>query len=117
MVVETEIIGADVGTATVSVTYSQVSAVGDQTPVTTVIVETDGNYDDSTSSTVTQQLTTVDTYSETDEAQTSVTYETVATVDQTATVVGTTIVTDTDSVVNSEIDDAQTVTVSTTVIV
>jgi hypothetical protein len=41
----------------------------------------------------------------------------VATVDQTATVVGTTIVTDTDSVVNSEIDDAQTVTVSTTVIV
>jgi hypothetical protein len=41
----------------------------------------------------------------------------VATVDQTATVVGTVIVTDTDSVYHSETDEAQTVTVSTTVIV
>lgn len=45
------------------------------------------------------------------------TYETVAVVDQTATVVGTTIETETDSVVHYETDEAQTVTVSTTVIV
>jgi hypothetical protein len=49
--------------------------------------------------------------------QTSVTYEIVATVDQTVTVVGTVMTTETVSVDQAETDEAQTETVSTIVTV
>lgn len=81
----------------------------------TVRTSTDHVNDEATENTVSVQLIVVSTHSETADDQTLVTYEIVATVLQTDSLVGTSMVTTTDSVTYVLRVDDQTYTVSTIV--